>query len=41
MAGVFVVPRRLPTNEVIDDLEIMVTCSLENEWDNTVRYLPL
>lgn len=41
MPGVFVVPRRLPINEVINDLEIMVTCSLEGEWDNTVRYLPL
>lgn len=41
MSGVFVVPRRLPISQVIDDLEIMVTCSLENEWDNIVRYLPL
>lgn len=41
MAGVFVVPRRLPISEVIDDLEIIVTCSLEGEWENTIRYLPL
>lgn len=41
MPGVFVVPRRLPLKEVINDLEIMILCSLEDEWDNTVRYLPL
>jgi len=41
MPGVFVVPRRLPINMAIDDLEVMVICSLEGEWENTVRYLPL
>ncbi len=41
MPGVFIVPRRLPLSAVIDDLEIIVTCSLEGEWDGTVRYLPL
>ncbi|HXG66865.1 MAG TPA: DUF5615 family PIN-like protein [Blastocatellia bacterium] len=41
MPGVFVVPRRLPIAQMIDDLEIMVTCSLENEWENVIRFLPL
>lgn len=41
MSGVFVVPRRLPISQVIADLEIIVTCSRENEWENIVRYLPL
>ena len=41
MPGLFVVPRRLQFNQVVDDLEIIVTCSLENEWNNIVRYLPL
>lgn len=41
ISGVFVVSRRLPISQVIDDLELMVTCSLENEWENIVRYLPL
>lgn len=31
MTGVFVIPRRLPVGGVIDDLEIIVTCSLEGE----------
>ena len=41
MPGVFVAPRRLPIGQVIDDLELMVTCSDENQWENIVRYLPL
>jgi hypothetical protein len=41
VSGIFVIPRRLPLNQVVDDLEIIVTCSLENEWNNIVRYLPL
>lgn len=39
--GVFVVSRRLQIVDVINDLEIMVTCSGEHEWENVVRYLPL
>jgi Domain of unknown function (DUF5615) len=41
MPGVFVVPHRLPVGQVIDDLELMVTCSDENQWENITRYLPL
>jgi len=41
MSGVFVVPRRLPMSQVIADLEVMVMCSHENEWENIVRHLPL
>src|SRR5262249_54064667 len=41
VAGVFIVSKRLPIGRVIDDLEILVTCSSEGEWENTVRYLPL
>ena len=39
--GVFVVSRRLQILDVINDLEIMVMCSDEHEWENVVRYLPL
>ena len=28
-----VVSRRLPVSSVIDDLEIIVSCSREDEWD--------
>ena len=41
MPGLFVVPRRLSISQVIDDLEVMVTCSFEGEWDGTIRFLPL
>ncbi len=41
MRGVIVVPRRLPISRAIDDLEITVACSLEEEFENLVRYLPL
>ena len=39
--GVFVVPRRLAILDVINDLQIMVMCSKDREWENVVRYLPL
>ena len=41
MPGIFVIPRRLPISQVIDDLEIMVVCSEENEWQNIIKFLPL
>ena len=41
MPGVFVVPRQLPIAQAIDDLEIIVVCSQENEWQDMIRYLPL
>ena len=36
-----VVSRRLPVSAVIDDLEIIVSCSSENEWENVIKHLPL
>lgn len=41
MPGVFEVSRRLPMAEVIDELLLLVECSLEAEWEGQVRYLPL
>lgn len=41
VAGLFVVPRGLPLRQVIEDLELMITCSENSEWVNVVRYLPL
>src|SRR2546425_4626712 len=34
MLGVIIVPRRLPISQVIDELEVIVMCSYENEWEN-------
>ena len=41
IAGVFVVLRSLPLHQVIDGLELMITCSENDEWVNVIRYLPL
>jgi hypothetical protein len=40
MAGVIIVPRRLPIGQVIDELEMIVTCSSDDEWENIIKYLP-
>ena len=40
MAGLFVVPRNLPLQQVLADLELLITCSENNEWLNVIRYLP-
>lgn len=41
VAGVVIVPQRLQIGRAIDDLEIIVMCSSEDEWENVVRHLPL
>ncbi len=41
LAGVFVVPRRLPIGQAIDELEIMISCSTMQEWQNIIKILPL
>jgi hypothetical protein len=41
LAGVFVVPRRLPIGQAIDELEIMIACSKPEEWQNIIKILPL
>ena len=40
IAGLFVVPRSLSLRQAIEDLELMVTCSANDEWVNVIRYLP-
>ena len=40
IVGLFVVPRRLPLHQVIEDLELMIACSENDEWVNVIRYLP-
>ena len=41
IAGLIIVPRRMPLGEVLDDLELIITCSEPAEWINGIRYLPL
>jgi hypothetical protein len=40
IAGLLVVPRRMSLHQVIEDLELMITCSENDEWVNIIRYLP-
>ncbi len=40
IGGLFVVPRNLPLHQAIEDLELMTTCSENDEWMNVIRYLP-
>jgi hypothetical protein len=41
MPGVFEVGTGLSVARAIDDLLLIVECSLEGEWEGQVRYLPL
>lgn len=41
MPGVFEVSRTIPLAQAIDDIILIAACSLEGEWENQVRYLPL
>lgn len=41
MPGVFEVGASLSAGRAIDDLILIVECSLEGEWEGQVRYLPL
>jgi hypothetical protein len=41
IAGVVIVPRQMPIAEVIEQLELIVTCTEESEWQNVIRHLPL
>ena len=41
MPGVFEVSRKVPIGVAIEDILLIVECSLEKEWDGQVRYLPL
>ena len=41
MPGVFEVSRAVPISIAIDDLALLAECSLEDEWEGQVRYLPL
>jgi hypothetical protein len=41
MPGVFEVGRHVPIATAIDDIILLAECSLDNEWEDQVRYLPL
>jgi hypothetical protein len=41
MPGVFEISLAISVSRAIEDILLLVDCSLENEWDGQVRYLPL
>ena len=41
MPGVIEVRRGIPIGAIIEDLVLLDECSIENEWERQVRYLPL
>jgi hypothetical protein len=41
MPGLFEVSRAIPIGRAIDDILLLAACSLEDEWEGQVRYLPL
>ena len=41
MPGIIAVPDDLPIGQVIEQLHIVVECSVERELENQVLYLPL
>lgn len=41
MPGVFEISRKVPVAQAIADILLIAQCSLPNEWDGQVRYLPL
>lgn len=41
MPGVFEVNRTAPIGQVIEDILLLVECSLEGEWEGQIIYLPL
>jgi hypothetical protein len=41
MPGVFEVSRNVPIGVAIDDILLLAECSLDDEWEGQVRYLPL
>jgi hypothetical protein len=41
MQGVFEVNRDVPIGRAIEDILLLAECSLEGEWEDQVRYLPL
>ena len=41
MPGIFEVRRTAPIGQVIEDILLLVECSLESEWEGQIIYLPL
>jgi hypothetical protein len=41
ISGLIIVPQRFPIGEAINDLEMIIICDTESEFENRIRYLPI
>ena len=41
IAGLIIVPRKLALRQVLDDLDLIITCSEDDKWVNVIKYLSL
>ena len=41
VCGIIEINRSVPIPAVVEDILLIAECSLENEWDNQIIYLPL
>ena len=41
MPGIFEISRALPIGRAIEDILLLVQCSLAGEWEGQIQYLPL
>lgn len=41
MPGLFEISRRVPVGVAIEEILLLAECSLEDEWEGQVRFLPL
>jgi uncharacterized protein DUF5615 len=40
MAGLFLVPRDMRIGDAISEIQVLIECSLEDEWEGLVVFLP-
>jgi hypothetical protein len=41
MPGLFQVEQTASINQIIEDILLLATCSLDGKWEGQIRYLPL
>jgi hypothetical protein len=41
MSGVVVVPDSLPIGSAIDELELLIHCRFDHEWEDSITRLPV
>ena len=41
MTGLFQVDQAASVNQIIEDMLLLATCSLDGEWEGQIRFLPL